>query len=200
MFLDLSGNRYFCLSPAAERAFKSLLADDLAPDDVDTLRSLNVLVDDTTATMPMSCDLREGPNASLLEIVGGGAPSYRLLARASIALLHAEAALRILSFDEIILKLQSRKSRTTPHPDPERLAQETVRAFDTVSRWVSPRDRCLSRSIAVANLLLSDGVLVDVVIGVVSRPFRAHCWVERSGAVLNDRLENVRIYTPILAV
>jgi len=32
------------------------------------------------------------------------------------------------------------------------------------------------------------------------RPFQAHCWVQFEDHVLNDHLDNVRNFTPILIV
>jgi hypothetical protein len=38
------------------------------------------------------------------------------------------------------------------------------------------------------------------VFGVREAPFTAHCWVQDGAVVLNDHLENVDLYTPIMTV
>ena len=39
-----------------------------------------------------------------------------------------------------------------------------------------------------------------LVFAVMTRPFAAHCWVQLDETVLNDRLDHVRKFTPILVV
>jgi len=38
------------------------------------------------------------------------------------------------------------------------------------------------------------------VIGIRPDPFLAHCWVQHKGLVLNDDIDNVRTFTPILVI
>lgn len=38
------------------------------------------------------------------------------------------------------------------------------------------------------------------VYGVKLKPFRAHCWVQAGDVVVNDIVDNVRGYTPIMSV
>jgi hypothetical protein len=38
------------------------------------------------------------------------------------------------------------------------------------------------------------------VIGVATRPFVAHAWVQIAGSVLNDTVEHVQDFAPILSV
>lgn len=60
----------------------------------------------------------------------------------------------------------------------------------------SPR-RCLPASLIAARFLRSLGQDVDIIFGVRSHPFAAHCWIERNGVVLDDDLDRVRAFTPI---
>ena len=60
----------------------------------------------------------------------------------------------------------------------------------------SPR-RCLPASLVAASFLQRFGQPVDIVFGVRSHPFAAHCWVEANGVVLDDDLDRVRGFHPI---
>lgn len=60
----------------------------------------------------------------------------------------------------------------------------------------SPR-RCLPASMIASGFLRTHGFESDIVFGVRSHPFAAHCWIEAGGVVLDDDLDRVRAYTPI---
>lgn len=60
----------------------------------------------------------------------------------------------------------------------------------------SPR-RCLPASMIASCFLRTHGFDSDIVFGVRSHPFAAHCWIEAGGVVLDDDLDRVRAYTPI---
>ena len=74
------------------------------------------------------------------------------------------------------------------------LAQQFMRA----SAWVPNSGRCLRNSMLLINLLEGAGLPATWVFGVRTYPFDAHCWVEHEGIVLNDTIDHVRWYTPIL--
>lgn len=203
VFLDLRSNRYFGLSPANESVFRALRAPQTpgaTSDQIAAIKHLDLIEDDPGIENDISATCRDLPRDSRAEHPSHLALSTWMVARAATALFRAEYHSRSRSLERIVMQLQRRKA-ALPTGAPSGVAiEETVRAFTALGRWVSPRDRCLPRSIAMAQLLLSRSVPVDLVIGVVPRPFRAHCWVEYQGSVLNDRLENVLTYTPILAV
>jgi hypothetical protein len=73
-------------------------------------------------------------------------------------------------------------------------------AFERTARIVRSHDQCLSRSLALARRLAALGLPADLVIGVRLRPFAAHCWVHAGEWLVNDRIDTVRTYTPILSV
>jgi len=57
--------------------------------------------------------------------------------------------------------------------------------------------RCLPASIVAAIFLRKLGQEVEIVFGVRSHPFEAHCWIEADRIVLDDDLDKVRSFTPI---
>lgn len=61
-------------------------------------------------------------------------------------------------------------------------------------------DRCLHDSLTLTRFLATQRLTARWVIGVRTRPFGAHSWVQIGGVVLNDQHENVRRYQPILVV
>lgn len=73
-------------------------------------------------------------------------------------------------------------------------------AFRATSGLIRQQDQCLPRSISFARICKKRGVKVTLVIGVALDPFSAHAWVQEGDAVLNDTIERIRCYTPILAV
>jgi hypothetical protein len=78
---------------------------------------------------------------------------------------------------------------------------------DAVSSYMQLRpflftahDKCLHDSLTLIRFLARRGMFPAWVIGVRTRPFAAHSWVQSASLVLNDVHEHVRTYTPILVV
>ena len=78
------------------------------------------------------------------------------------------------------------------------LKEEAAQFKDRLLRTAA--DRCLSRSIALALCLARHHCRANVILGVKLAPFAAHCWAQHGDAVLNDELEEVRRYQPILVL
>lgn len=64
----------------------------------------------------------------------------------------------------------------------------------------SAAEQCLIRSLAMAVRCASFDIRSHVVIGIRTYPFAAHCWCQIDGMVLNDTVEEVRRFTPILVI
>lgn len=79
-------------------------------------------------------------------------------------------------------------------------AQKTISAFHHSKLVRTAADRCLPRSIALVLCLAARHVRAHIVIGVRIAPFGAHCWVQAGNEVLNESVEEVLLYTPILAI
>lgn len=65
---------------------------------------------------------------------------------------------------------------------------------------LGPGDDCLARSLALVDNLHRAGSDATVVLGVLAMPFSAHCWLQAGDRVLNDHLDRVSLFTPILAI
>ncbi len=77
--------------------------------------------------------------------------------------------------------------------------QALIRAYLATRRWIVTQDRCLPWSASLVKLLRHSGLGARLVIGVRTAPFSAHAWAQVDGVVLNDSLDRVIPYTPILA-
>lgn len=60
--------------------------------------------------------------------------------------------------------------------------------------------RCLFDSLVLTAFLTKTGVPCTFVIGVSTKPFLAHAWVQIGETVLNDTAEHIQMYTPIFSV
>jgi hypothetical protein len=59
---------------------------------------------------------------------------------------------------------------------------------------------CLFDSLCLLNFLALHGLFPRLVFGVIVEPFHAHCWLQKGNVVLNDTVERVSAYTPIMCV
>jgi hypothetical protein len=114
----------------------------------------------------------------------------------------AAAALRLRSLSFSVDRVAKRAARLH-HPqanDPTRL-RDAVAAFDTLRPLLfTSRDKCLYDSLTLVSFLAGEGLAAQWVIGVKTRPFAAHSWVQAGTVVLNDLHEHVRSFRPILVV
>lgn len=59
---------------------------------------------------------------------------------------------------------------------------------------------CLFESVALVQFLAHYGHAANWVFGVQVGPFAAHCWVQSGGTALNDTVDHLRSFTPIMVV
>lgn len=79
--------------------------------------------------------------------------------------------------------------------------QELVAGFVRVRPiFYSAKDQCLLDSMVLIEYLAQQKCFPTWVIGVRTQPFGGHSWVQDGGLVLNDRLELVNTFTPMMAV
>jgi hypothetical protein len=109
-------------------------------------------------------------------------------------------ALRSGSLEIALTRLSdARKQRPSVHEDAAGL-HAVAATHNWTRRFLLPNDQCLVRALALARHATAAGYGIDLVFGVKLRPFEAHCWVEHQGLVLDDHLDHVRRYTPILVI
>lgn len=110
--------------------------------------------------------------------------------------------LRFRSLREISRAIEAKlRQCVLSEPDHRLRLGRAVTVFDRLRPLAfSARDQCLFDSIALTLFLAHHGLSARWVIGVTTRPFRAHSWVQHEGEVLNDLHEHVRPFTPILVL
>ena len=104
------------------------------------------------------------------------------------------------SLYQTLLALRDAQRRVATGVQSSEKRDRTLRAFQHARVLRTAADRCLPRSIALALRLARDGLAAQLVIGVRTNPFGAHSWAQHEDEVLNDSVEEVLRFTPILIV
>jgi len=195
--LDTHRDRYFGLPRALETAFVELVDADfsaqLITPAIGRLLELGILVQGPTAprrSLPTAnrswCD--DGHS--------GGAPVDPV--GVAWALWRAGRRLKTRPLSSILDQLRVRRTGGGVL-DLVRLRDE-AEAFQRVRAWAPNKSVCLLDSVALLDVLHKHGLYPSLVFGVIRRPFAAHCWVQVDEVVVNDRLDHVREYAPILVI
>lgn len=193
IFLDVDGDRYFSLPARLNRAFVDGLAhpDGLRDEDREHLIRLGILVEAARglpAVQPRLC--------SPTQMIEPTDPR-RMLFLAAITQSRMRFRVRYWRFARII-RTERHRRRTEQPPagtlEPARL----YASFCALAAWFGEEDQCLARALAYRMIAMKHGHEASLVIGVKLDPFAAHCWVQNGDSLLNDRLERVRLFTPIL--
>ena len=187
VFLDIARDRYFCLTePRNSEALAYL-------DRLGLVRHRQPI-------------RRSQANAELLPVAASAAIEegpFRIadIARAIWVQRRVEKRVASRSFQSVISDLVAvLQIRPYKRSGPTRNPTRMIRAFEHARLLRTAADRCLPRSIALALCLASDGVRANVIIGVKLAPFGAHCWAQQGTDVLNDSVEEVLRYRPILVI
>lgn len=187
IFLDIAADRYFRL-PQRE----NLLA-------LASIERRAFSLSRQPAGLPLPADWSAPESTS--PHLGSGDFGLGAVARALWMQKRVEARLAKRPLASVLFDLRSTVERHAGSPASSTGAvARTVRAFEQARLLRTAADRCLPRSIALALALAGRGVRVHTVLGVKLAPFAAHCWVQAGDEVLNDTLEEVLRYQPILVV
>jgi hypothetical protein len=116
------------------------------------------------------------------------------------ASIDAFASLRWKPLERTVGEVRQRKARRENARSRASDDTNLVEIFDHLRPYF-PRDYlCLFDSLALVNFLARYGRFPQWVFGVRSDPFSAHCWVQQDSCVLNDSMEHVQTYVPIMSV
>ncbi|WP_158511744.1 lasso peptide biosynthesis B2 protein [Sphingobium sp. TKS] len=201
ILLDVAGNRYFSLPHTAEQAFSRLCEEGfLSPVDEAALRSLSRLGIDLHSPRSTLCQPSPQPARTTLGEAAQLRPSGLSIAVALVLQLAARIALKQFGIRAVPLTLRwVRRDEAYLSNDGARTAL-LIAAHRKAALFAGRHDRCVEKSLAAAWHLGIARIRCTVVVGVRSTPFLAHCWLQRDHCVLNDELDKVTTFTPILGV
>lgn len=188
IFLDIERDRYFTLRSRENKLFREhvALGSRYAPTPVS--------ISEAEPCRPIPAPQRDLANVSPacradLISVSSAILTY---ARWALALRRHGFARALASQSRVGLR---RQSEMGVHP-----YGPIAAGFRPVGALSGFANNCLPRSLAFQALARRRGLATSLVFGVKTAPFEAHCWVQDDDLVLNDTVERVRIFTPILVV
>jgi hypothetical protein len=181
-------------SPPSEQA--SQLAADLMKADL--------ISDVPCGTTPGTFESKNGVLRSVHDIeLSGKPPRHPLfLPQFLRAAWTADRRLSRRPISEIVGDFRTRKRLRSAPIEPTTIEQmhRRITTFNAL-RLIYPRQYlCLFDSLALAEFLAQVKLYPDWAFGVSADPFRAHCWLQICSVVLNDTVEHVSTYTPIMTV
>lgn len=110
---------------------------------------------------------------------------------------------RLCSFHHLVKCLRDAKRQSLMRNDPP-TATSLLTAMAHFLRLraltYTARDRCLLDSLVLMEFLLRNGMRPTMIIGVATRPFNAHCWLQHDEWILNDTVERTAKYAPLLVI
>lgn len=220
IFLDLRHNRYFGLTRR-----KSLLATDVftgfpKPNDdtiVDSTESGNeettAILDELSSNGLLAIGNAGGKvampthirSASEALLSNEHCTNFTVCTRHRIAFvnasLRASLKLRFYSMQRTVRSIQTRKRlRSEQATDDLAALRELIAIFQHLRPLYGRKYLCLFDSLALLEFLAHFDFFPQWVFGVTAEPFNAHCWVQETEYVVNDSVEYVRTFTPIMAV
>lgn len=205
VFLDLPGDRYFCLGEPAERAFAALVDGATVSGDhlerLETLRASGVLVSTRGTDLPRPCRrtvMTSGP----LDTDRLPSVSAARILHAALRLQRAKLDLRLRPLQRLCARLVAARARYSGRARQASTGElaDLAATYQAAGRIVGALDECLAVSCALARHALAQGLRAELHLGVKLRPFQAHAWVLVDTILVSDRLETVCQFVPILIV
>ena len=196
VFLDTVSDAYFCLAEAAEMIL-------LGPGG-----QAQVSQDDVAAQLLEAGLLALDPPPSRIPIPPRPTASTRLASPVSTPMA-LSLVLRTLAATLRVGRRFSRQSFASllegPGPsalalqNPSRSLTDAVAQFETLRPWLPLQGECLLRSYHLRTFLRARGLDALWVFGVRTWPFDAHCWLQAGDTALDEDLERLHAYHPIMA-
>lgn len=196
VFLDTEADAYFCLGGAAEfcRLGPGGQIDVTAQEVAVQLLGAGLLSEEATPERP-SMPVR--PTASThLSWQGETAVSAAVLADAVRVTITARRVFPRSSFAQL---LRGPPPAGSTRSDPTPALIEALAQFEQLRPWLPLDGECLLRSYHLRAFLRRRGHDALWVFGVRTWPFGAHCWLQVGETVLDEDLERLAAYQPIMA-
>jgi len=211
IFLDVARDTYFRFSGRQRDWFESIRAaganQDLNGPEAgfaERLVAKQILTRDRQTGVPLSAACFTPPVACLSRLACTDT-STRVVPTAGhmmLATLSAWWLEHACRFEHVVASVQQWKANTARRPAPsvEHVLELASRFHALTPYFFSTHDACRFRSLALIRFLTVFGVQADWVFGVRLCPFGAHCWVEYNGVILNEDLDTVTEFRPIMTI
>lgn len=188
VILDLEADNYFCLPSGGDTLVRRSDggANVLPGPTCDTLEAAGLLQAEapplvrTLPAKPSRTSIYDPADVSWRDILAGLAATLevrKIKPGSGITAYLSESALR---------------------SEPERKVLRAARAFWRLQPWLPIEGECLVRSALLVRALRRQGLEAQWVFGVRLFPFMAHCWVQAGDTCLNDDVERLSAYQPLL--
>jgi Transglutaminase-like superfamily len=167
---------------------------------VHELRKRGLLTEHATPVKP-SIDIRPLKSVALTgRQMHERMPAFRFAIPFLITFIQVRWRLKSGNLERLVHNLK------TKHPyglGPSRAArvERLLSAYSRLQVWVfTAQDHCLLDSLVLSQFLRRLQMPCTFVIGVTTKPFLAHAWVQVGDTVLNDSAEHAQQFEPILAI
>ena len=97
-----------------------------------------------------------------------------------------------------LVHLQERPKGEVRQPS-EALVRSAL-VFERMLVWAPFQGKCLFRAAMLRRFLHRRGLRADWVFGARTWPFSAHCWLQVGEVVINDRVDHVAGFAPVMVV
>ncbi len=216
VFSDLRADRYSCLSqantkvalrlfPAFQNEDEPIVSETQTLDHDETRQVLAAL----DANGLLAADPANGKTATPVRVEAptrnpsSDSPVLRTTLAHKLgfleACINASAQLRFLAIRRIVRRVETRKRRRLRRARRDDASlHELTAIFHRLRPYYVRAYLCRFDSLALIEFLAHFDQHPQWVFGVATEPFGAHCWVQARDCVLNDSVERIRQYTPIM--
>jgi hypothetical protein len=215
IFLSLPQDRYWTLVGNAALAGAALLSarnsrpgiellnKNLVPAIAEELIAAGLIVRDPEGRRPLAA----ATERSFIGEVGDLLP-HELSASsgrdlAEMALAFSKAKIRLIGrsgLKRTVAQLERRRACKSGYSDLESVRFRVARFRRLRPIFIPRTDKCLLNAVFLLEYLWLKRIRGSWIFGVRVAPFRAHCWVEWNGLLLDDDTESVGDFKPILCV
>lgn len=209
IILDCTTDRYFMMGMDAGVLLDKLVQNAPINDGdfplMEKLGSLHFLAK-CSADAPTSPKPTLPPPLYDLDGINSTKPSMRRVIESIYWQIRIDSELRFLGLNKSIKRIEFLSRKNLPEDaqiDDNNIIQRNYKEIIDfkISHLVIPsQSKCLRTSLAMWHYLLKLNKKVNFVIGVKTRPFSAHAWLQSGQVILNYRLDEVQAFKPILVL
>jgi len=207
IFLDIAQDRYFKLTSHLEKAMRRFQAhDDVASTLLEDLAAARILVETPNLKARATIANFQSPSRSAIEqapAIGNRRLSAAVVFEVMAVILSTRRQLKTCSFKTILDEATAYRDRKTGVLETATFVareDDLLQAnwqFARARRYVPIEPICLLDSLSLLRFLSRRGLSANIVFGVTSEPFAAHCWAQACDIVLNETLSDANAHTLI---